>query len=292
MPQEKNLVSIVIPAYNADAFISDTLRSVVQQSYPDWELWLINDGSTDNTESEARKIADDRINIFNQKNAGVSSARNQGLAAARGKYIVFFDADDLMSPEFLEVRVNELDKDESIGFVGGMVETFPKKSPYRKAVAEDPEKEIHFFDASVVTIPSNYVFRKDVIRNNNILFNESLSSSADRFFLLEVAKHAKGKALSLEDGRLLYRITETSMSHNVTPKLAEDYYKFYQELNAKGLMPRDRRKTIQSRYLFSLASSFSLVGNWRSAAGLMCRSFAAHPINFLNLAAKRIFRSR
>jgi glycosyltransferase involved in cell wall biosynthesis len=279
----KGLVSIVIPAYNAANFIGEAISSILSQTCTLWEMIIVNDGSIDKTEEIGRSFSDSRITVVTQANAGVSAARNTGIKNIKGEFVCFFDADDLMTPDFLEVRVNALLQNPNIGFVAGIVETFPERKPARRAVAEDPEQEIHFFDATVATIPSNYLFRTSVIQENNILFNTALTSSADRFFLLQVAKHTKGKALTGKEGSLMYRISEMSMSHHVTPKLVKDYYKFYRELNSKKLLPVKKREEIKSRYLFSLASSFSLVRYWGSVAGLLFRSFFTHPVVFFKL---------
>ncbi len=288
MSQANGLVSIVIPAYNAANFIAEAIQSILAQTYTCWEIIVVNDGSVDKTEEIAGSFLNDKITVVSQMNAGVSAARNTGLKHLKGEYVCFFDADDLMTAEFLEVRVNILSRQPDVGFTGGLVETFPESKPVRRAVAEDPEQEIHFFDAMVATIPSNYLFRTSVIKNNNILFNTALHSSADRFFLLQVAKYSKGKALTDKKGNLRYRITELSMSHHVTPALVLDYYRFYKELNSKKLLPARKRKEIKCRYLFSIASSFSLVGYWGSVFRLLLRSFFTHPVVFFKLSAQKI----
>jgi len=289
MSHVKGLVSIVVPAYNAESFIGEAINSILLQTYSSWEIIVVNDGSSDRTEEIVRSFPDKRIAVVSQTNAGVSAARNTGLKLIQGEFVCFFDADDLMTPEFLEVRVDILLHKPHVGFVGGFVETFPESKPARKAVAENPEQELHFFDPTVATIPSNYLFRTAVIRENSIVFNTALNSSADRFFLLQVAKHTKGEALSDKKGSLMYRINELSMSHHVTPRLVKDYYRFYQELNSKKMFPVKKRKEIKSRYLFSLASSFSLIGYWGSVSRLLFRSFSAHPAVFFKLSAKKIF---
>ncbi len=290
MDQVDGMVSLIIPAYNAGSFIREAINSIRAQVYPSWKIILVNDGSKDNTEEIALSFHDVRITVINQANAGVSAARNTGLKHAKGEFICFFDADDIMTPAFLKTRVDALCQNPDIGFVGGLVETFPEKLPVRRAVAGNPELEIHFFEPGFATIPSNYLFRASVIKENNVLFNTSLSSSADRLFLLEMAKHTKGKALQDEKGSLLYRISEMSMSHHVTPKLVFDYYKFYQELISKDLLPAQKRKEIKSRYLFSIASSFSLIRYWGSSFTLLFRSFITQPYTFFKLAGRKIFK--
>lgn len=106
-------VSVIIPAYNVAPFIAETLDSVFAQTYGDFEVILINDGSTDET---AERIAPfrDRIVYLEQKNSGVMAARNAGLRAARGRYIALLDSDDLWQPRFLEVLVGMLEADSAL----------------------------------------------------------------------------------------------------------------------------------------------------------------------------------
>ena len=98
------LVSIIIPAYNVEKYIAETINSVQKQTYPYWELLLINDGSTDYTEAKITQAAmsDSRVRLINQVNGGSSRARNTGLAQASGDYIAFLDGDDLWKATFLE----------------------------------------------------------------------------------------------------------------------------------------------------------------------------------------------
>src|ERR1700741_2348642 len=87
------LVSIIIPSYNAGRFITETINSVINQTYKDWELIIINDGSTDNTLSliETFSKQDHRISVFTKNNSGVSDTRNTGIDKAKGEFIAFLD---------------------------------------------------------------------------------------------------------------------------------------------------------------------------------------------------------
>jgi glycosyltransferase involved in cell wall biosynthesis len=102
------LVSVIIPAYNASVFLSATLRSVLAQDYPNFELWVVDDGSTDGTAAivEAFARGDDRVNLLRQRNGGVAAARNLGIAAARGEFVAPLDADDLWEPRALSLWVD------------------------------------------------------------------------------------------------------------------------------------------------------------------------------------------
>lgn len=98
-------ISIVIPLYNKAQSIVDTLKCVCEQTYQNFEVIVVNDGSTDNSLYNAQKVNDKRIRIISQKNAGVSAARNAGIKAAKYDYIAFLDADDYWEDNYLEKQV-------------------------------------------------------------------------------------------------------------------------------------------------------------------------------------------
>lgn len=111
-------VSVIIPSYNYGEFISDGIESVINQTYKDFEIIVVDDGSTDNT-SESVKKYQDRVSYFYKENGGPSSARNYGIHNAKGKYICFLDADDIFLPEKLELQINYMEdnKDDNIGLI-------------------------------------------------------------------------------------------------------------------------------------------------------------------------------
>ncbi|MBD5205747.1 MAG: glycosyltransferase [Bacteroidales bacterium] len=99
------MISIVIPLYNKENFIASTLRSVLAQSYGDFEVVIVDDGSTDNSLAIIDNFNDSRIRIISQANKGVSAARNRGIAEAKGEYIALLDADDEWKPDFLQTMI-------------------------------------------------------------------------------------------------------------------------------------------------------------------------------------------
>ena len=111
---KKPLISIIIPCFNAELYIKETLESILFQTEQDFEIIVINDGSSDNTASIIEGVKDDRIKLINQANSGVSIARNNGLERSNANFIVFFDADDLMTPKFLSDRVEVLQKNNEV----------------------------------------------------------------------------------------------------------------------------------------------------------------------------------
>ena len=118
--QQHHLVSVITPTYNSGQFIGDTIRSVVNQTYKNWELILVDDCSTDNTLSVIEQFTktDDRVRFHrNQENMGAGETRNKGLELAKGRFISFLDADDLWHKEKLEYQLRYmLDKDVPISF--------------------------------------------------------------------------------------------------------------------------------------------------------------------------------
>jgi glycosyltransferase involved in cell wall biosynthesis len=291
MQRKTKLVSVIIPAYNAASFLEETIRSIFGQTYCSWEIIIVDDGSTDNTSSICEKFSSSKLRVIRQQNTGVAVARNNGLLNAKGDFVVFFDADDLMSPDFLSARVGVLENEPEIGFVGGLVETFPVAVKTRNAAGSDPVNQILFFNSAFVTIPSNYLFRKDILITNNILFNKELSSSADRFFIMEVSKISKGKNLTEESGKLFYRFTSQSMSNNVTPGLIIDNEKFYYELKRKNLLPDGMKYKFNSFYFLSLAKGFSMVKSWKRVLKYLVMSFFNHPVFFAEQFGKSLFKA-
>ena len=114
-------VSIIVPAYNAVATVRECLASLTRQTFSDWEAWVIDDGSTDDTLVVLRDIAltERRLEVLVQQNQRQAVARNSGLAKARGRYIAFLDADDLALPDRLSKQVSFLEKHPEVTVLGG-----------------------------------------------------------------------------------------------------------------------------------------------------------------------------
>ncbi len=102
------LVSIIIPVYNAEKYLEETILSALNQTWPNKEIIIVNDGSTDNSLPIANKFVGPYVKVYSQVNKGASTARNKGLSKARGDYIQFLDADDLLSPDKINSQVKQL----------------------------------------------------------------------------------------------------------------------------------------------------------------------------------------
>lgn len=145
MSDSKPLVSIVVPVYNAEQFISDTIKTVKDQSYKNWELLLIDDSSQDDSVKIIKKHTrkDKRIKLLRQpKNQGAAKARNRGISVAKGRYIAFLDADDLWHPNKLSIQVEFAQKNNYAFTFTGYEFADEKGSPLGK-IADIPGRISH-----------------------------------------------------------------------------------------------------------------------------------------------------
>ncbi|PAX51026.1 glycosyl transferase family A [Brunnivagina elsteri CCALA 953] len=110
-------VSVIIPAYNAMKYLPETLESVLKQTFTDFEVVIVDDGSSDNISEWANQIIDDRVRLISQQNQELAAARNTGILNSTGEYIAFIDADDIWEASKLEKQVNYLDSHPLVGLV-------------------------------------------------------------------------------------------------------------------------------------------------------------------------------
>ncbi len=117
-PRENPLISVLIPVYNAELFIGESISSILNQTYTNWELIIIDDGSNDNSASIIGNITDPRIHFHKQENSGMGSALNKAILLANGKYLARQDADDISLPERFEKQIDFLESMEEHALVG------------------------------------------------------------------------------------------------------------------------------------------------------------------------------
>lgn len=199
------LVSIIIPVYNVSSFIRKNIESVIDQTESDWELILVNDGSTDNSggicDEYARK--DTRITVLHQPNSGVSIARNNGMARATGKYICFIDGDDYVNPEYLSSMLNNIDGHDIV--YANVTHRYPDEDKIAKAFSYQEGAVIKLRDDASSMIryqiiengfPVAKLFKSAIIKDYDIRFNADLSYHEDHIFVLEYLKHCESITLT------------------------------------------------------------------------------------------------
>ncbi|MDK6374581.1 glycosyltransferase family 2 protein [Aerococcus urinae] len=187
--------SIVIPAYNAEKFISSAIESVLNQTYEDWELILIENGSTDNTTKICKNfLTDKRIKLFHSEK-GVSKARNVGINQAKGFWLIFLDADDQLLSDALEsyLKIDKLYSPELI--IGEYTDNAADCSLWMtKEYVGESLRNILLLCLENPNQKCNVTavaFRTSVIRNNNIWFDYKINYAEDSVFFLNVLNYAK-----------------------------------------------------------------------------------------------------
>ena len=189
-------VSIIIPVYNVKLYLDDCVKSVLTQTFTDYEILLINDGSTDSSKEECDRIAllDNRIKVFHKKNEGISNTRNFGLNKANGKYIIFLDSDDYWSDDTTLSILVEYAETFNLDIVRGEYYDVDEKGkllhisqiPKSKLLFE--KKVLSSFEMIKYIIEGQYflwlfLFRRDSI--NNLKFNENRKLQEDIDFLIK-----------------------------------------------------------------------------------------------------------
>ena len=281
-------VSIIIPCYNCEKYIIKTLESAVSQDYTNIEIIVINDGSTDNCSSVVKTIKDDRVHLIEQENQGVSFSRNKGIAMAKGEYVVFLDADDLLHPIFLEKRVFSLSKSTAIACASSVVlvdKSGEKIEENKNYFAANESSQILEFKNEIITCPSSYLFKTESLKKHKIKFNKNLQSSADKFFLLEVLKH--GEIELINESPMYYRILNDSMSHKITKTLLKDQISFYNEI--KSFFKNSSNSVTKSYYArlsFTIAASAYYLKEYFVFIKYLCKSFLLSPKTMILLLIK------
>ncbi len=211
------VVTVVVPCYNAEAFLTETLESVCAQTYERLQILVVDDGSTDQTAAiaEAFAVRDERITILSKPNGGLSSARNFGIDHARGKYVSFVDGDDLWHPTKIEKHVAHLEKDEAIGvsysatqFINTNGGNLHRRFPKTKNLSD-----YDLFCRNPITTGSTAVFRREVFEFHR--FDEGLFGYEDVDCWLRIAFAPPGKWRfeGIPELLTLYRVHTQSLSN-------------------------------------------------------------------------------
>lgn len=221
-------VSIIIPVYNAERYISKCIESIIEQAFKDFEIILIDDGSTDGSglicDGYANKYSN--IQAIHQSNSGVSSARNLGIAQSKGTYLTFVDADDYVGPDFLY----RLTQGPDFDFVYANSCIIGKDHPciveeeYKAEIFDKQSFETHFCKIPLAKLaPWNKLYRRSIVEQHHIRFNEKLHYGEDTLFVLEFLNHCKSILLC---GLVPYYYDDTPGKYK---NLSHDYLMYWLE---------------------------------------------------------------
>lgn len=206
-------ISVVIPCFNAQNFIGSAITSILAQSFTDFELIIINDGSSDNTHDEINHFSDHRITyIQNAENQGNYAARNIGINISKGKYICMMDADDISDPERLKIQHQFMEAHPKIGIIGALSEIIDKNNNPIGFI----DRPLSTADLKVNLLIDNYLtqstlmMRSNLIKKHSMLYDESFKYTGDYDFVVRCAK--KHKLRNLNQYLIKYRVHDSQIS--------------------------------------------------------------------------------
>lgn len=213
---EDKLISVILPVYNSQEYVKDTIQSVLNQTYKNFELIVVNDGSTDKTGTICENLVkkDSRIKYFFRSNSGVSSTRNFALENSIGKYVTFIDSDDLYEENYLQILFNNIEK-----YKADIVACAYKTLSEDSKVIDYKEEflDCNFKDYIEKLQPNllfnqlwNKIYNLEIIKKNKLLFDSTLDLGEDYKFNLEYMR-VINKYLYINMPLYSYRITDTGL---------------------------------------------------------------------------------
>lgn len=220
--------SVVIPLFNKEQYVANTIQSVLAQTFGDFELLIINDGSTDNSLEIVKQISDPRISIITQENKGVSATRNHGISVSNTDYITFLDADDYWYPDFLSTLTSLIDSYPSEKVFSAAIEREFRHSVVAAKYSVNLENEIvvtDYFSASLketVICTSAAVFEKSVFSEAGT-FDENLKSGEDTDLWIRIG--LKYKVVFIQKILARYILTAKSLSGTTISNIDLDKYR-------------------------------------------------------------------
>ncbi|GHT30566.1 glycosyl transferase [Bacteroidia bacterium] len=199
-------ISVIMPVRNMELFASVAVGSILEQSFTDFELIIIDDASTDETRAVLNEINDSRIiRINNPTQSGNYKCRNQGLDRAKGKYICVMDADDIAHSERLSKQYNFMESNPQYLAAGTDIEFFTKNSPPRlfQRLRNKHELKVQLLRDNVCTHPT-LIIRKEVFKQHQIRYNEAYYYAADYNLMVDISR--LGAITNMAEPLLRYRI--------------------------------------------------------------------------------------
>lgn len=194
-------ISVIVPVYNAEKYLSRCIDSIIAQTFIDFELLLINDGSKDDSGDICDKYAikDKRVKVFHKKNGGVSSARNFGIEKSIGTYISFVDSDDEVVSSYLKTLYDNIIKSDivffsSVWYYEDGCESIITSGEYYSCKRKEIESALFHLmknetKHNLLGFTWNKIFKSDIIKKHNIKFVENLSISEDEIFTLDYCQY-------------------------------------------------------------------------------------------------------
>lgn len=282
------IFSVVMPVYNVEKYVKQAVQSVLEQTFLDFEIIIIDDGATDNSLATVKQFNDSRIKIISQNNRGLAAARNTGVRASSGKYIAFLDSDDLWSPLKLQLHYEHLENNKEVGVSYSPSVLIDGEGNSLGIIQHPKLKNISFKDIicrNPIGNGSAPVLRREVLettayskyRNGEkekCYFDESFRQSEDIEYWLRIASSSSYKFEGIQDELTFYRINMSGLSANLEQQLIS-----WEKAISKTALSspkiiarwRERARAYQLRYLARRAIKS---GNSKTAITMLIKSFA------------------
>jgi glycosyltransferase involved in cell wall biosynthesis len=272
------LVSVIIPCFNYGQFVGEAIQSVLNQTYPDLEVIVVDDGSTDTTRDVVYSFRDPRIRYVYQENAGENVARNTGIQQARGEFIAFLDADDLWLPQKLEKQLRLFEEDPEVGLAYCLFSYFDSESgnvvgfhkEYKCFRGNVLEK---LYEKNFIGSPTP-VIKRDVFEKTG-LFETDDQSVDDWTLWTKIAFHYKIDYVP--EVLAKYRIHIGAMSYRTADEYRKWRSNYLQRMAAQfpELIPLRRRFQCKANYLVSI--HYARVGDKKKAVACLIEAIKARP---------------
>ena len=208
-----DLISVILPVYNGEKYLSEAIESILNQTYENFEFIIINDGSTDNSLEliEKYKEIDNRIIVISRENKGLIGTLNEGIEKSRGKYIARMDQDDISLPNRFEEQIKIMENNEEIIVCGSWINIFGNniKNKIVKYYQKDKQIKSNLLLSCCFAHPS-VMMRKDVFVDNDIWYDMDFKNAEDYHLWTQLAK--VGKFYNIPKVLLNYRFLETSIT--------------------------------------------------------------------------------
>lgn len=228
------LVSVIIPIYNVEKYLSRCLDSVINQSFKDIEIIIVNDGSTDSSLAIAKKYVkkDSRIKIINQLNKGPGSARNVGILNATSNYIIFIDSDDTINKKMIELLYNQA-VDTKSDIVSCQYNRVDENCVLEISPIERYTKDtiIDFMSANISPMVWNKIYKKNLFEEYNIFFPEQIRLCEDHLVSFKLFLYSKNHTTIDKPLYNWYNITN-SLTNYISKKHIEDLFKIYKDIQS------------------------------------------------------------
>lgn len=283
------VVSVVLPVYNGTGTIVDTIASVLQQTLAEFELIIIDDGSTDETLDMIAQISDGRIRIFSFENKGLPASRNRGIMRSAGEFVAFIDADDLWMPEKLERQVTALIDNRSAGLAYSWTDFIDDVGEYLhhgshvniNGLVYEQLLTLNFLDSG-----SSPLVRRSVFDDVG-LFDESRSAAADWQMWLRIA--CKYPFVCVPAVQIMYRVHAGAMSSSIREQEKETLLVFREglgRLGPSGKAELIRKEGTANLYRYLMGRVVHTSSGWdagRLAAGYLWEFWKNTPAKIRNL---------